>query len=447
MKQGLKGICAKLAILPVAGLLALLAASCGGAAASPAPEQTLPAASTPAFPLDEAHYSRHVNALESVNGVQSFSNVGAPGYSVHPTIATVAVLESSVAVPTAWAVYRFPLNNPADLESIRISLTQSGFNKYLALLADYNSQRWQVVKETFGTSQILPEDWAGMDPESPGHWCYIAIVVVDGQTINISGLEGTLSESSTDPIFDDFEDNDTLIDCYPIGVGTYFASTHDDYVPEMAFKGEGKDSWDFYCIDLAAGDHFTATMEYEFVNHFDQPNGPFNDLDVLMYEPGVLDDPLNTFSEAWSSIRIYFTNMELVHFVAPAGGTYRIGIRGDLGDEFVADSSAEYVLRTFISADTHTVSGLITQNELPVDKKFLVVLTPGNFSSPTSLEFDNPPDGQYSIMGVPDGTYTLSVHGSAAWNQHDYIYPNTKQVVVSGGNVNQSMSIDPYPGT
>ncbi|MCB1222076.1 MAG: hypothetical protein H7A35_09360 [Planctomycetales bacterium] len=433
------------------GLLALLCAalnlaSCGSADATTAPESASLSADAPSFPLDELHYSRQVNAIETLDGTQAFSDCGAPGFAVHETIPTVSVLTSTVEAPTAWAVYRFPLNNPQDLESIKVNLYQGKLDDYYyVMLADYNSNRWHLVGQKLSTSQVLPADWQGLDITSPAKFVYIAVIVVDGRDINIAGLESSITQGNGGdyPIYDDFEDNDTLDTCYPIGVGSYHASTHDDYVPEMLEIGEAQDHWDFYCIDLTAGDHFTATMEYEFINHFTPPY-TFNDLDILMYAPGVTSDPLNTFDEQWSSFRIYFTNIELVHFVAPTTGTYRIGIRGDLGDQFTADSNAEYVLNTFISADTHTVSGLISQDEQEPDKKFLVVLTPGNFSAVTSLE--TAPHGGYQIVGVPDGTYTLEVRGSAGFGQENYTYPNTQQVVVNGGDVNVSLSIDPFPG-
>lgn len=446
MKRGLAGI--GLSVLALL-LTALHATSCGGASAAGSVDSApvIQAAAAPAFPLDDPHFSRQVNAIETLDGTQTYSDCGAPGFAVHDTIATVGVLASSEAQPSAWAVYRFPLNNPTDLESIKVTLHQGKLDDYYyVMLADYTSKRWQLVGQKLSTSQVLPADWQGLDITSPAKFVYIAVIVVDGRDINIAGLESSITQGNGGdyPIYDDFEDNDTLDTCYPIGVGSYVASTHDDFVPEMLEIDEAQDHWDFYCIDLNAGEHFTATLEYEYVNHFDQPNGTFNDLDMLMYAPGVMDLPLDNFNEQWSSIRIYFTNMELVSFVAPGTGTYRIGIRGDLGDQFSADSNAEYVLKTFVSADTHKVSGFITQNEQEPDKKFLVVLTPGNFSGVTSLEAA--PHGGYEINGVPDGTYTMEVRGSAAWNQHDYTYPNTKQVVVSGGDVNISMSIDPFPG-
>lgn len=429
-------------------ILAMLASACGTASGEvPQAGVEIPA-STPAFPLDEAHYSRHVNAVEAVDGQASFSDIGAPGFSNHPTVAGTAVLASSTEVPTAWAVYRFPLNNPLDLESVKINLFQGKLDdSYYVMLADYSSMRWQMIGQKTGTSQLVPADWTGMDPESPGNWCYIAILVVDNRDINIAGIEATIDDGSGTeyPIFDDFEDNDTLVDCTPIDVGSYLASTHDTYVPEMVEIDEGFDRWDFYCVGLLAGEHFTATMAYEFVDHFNQPNGNFNDLDVLVYEPGVLQDPLDNFSEQWSSLRIYFTNMEHVHFVAPITGTYRLGIRGDLADQFGSDSNAEYVLNVFKNTSTQTVSGVISQNGTEVDKKFLVVLTPGNFSAVTSLEAS--PHGEFTIPGVPSGNYTMSVHGSAAWGQHDYVYPNTKEVVVNGTNVTANLDIDSFPGS
>lgn len=437
------------ALLAALLLAVLAAAACSQSEAGAETLQPIPAVSEgPAFPIDEAHYSRQVDTVETVNGLLSFSNSGAPGFTAHPTIATAAVLESSEAAPTAWAVYRFPLNTNPELLSIRVNVSPSNFeSKYMAMLADFSTGRWQYQGQHLGTDILLPEHFTGLDLTSPGKYCYLALIVVDGKKINVAGIESetTGGGGGEYPIFDQYEDNDSLSECYPITAGQYIASTHDDLVVEMIEIGELQDRWDFYCIDLQAGEHFTATMEYEFVDHFNQPNGTFNDLDILMYVPGVPDDrALDDFNEQWSSFRIYFTNMELVHFVVPATGTYKLGIRGQLIDQFTAPSNAEYVLQTFISPNTYTVSGYITQNEQEVDKKFLVVLTPGNFSGVTSLEAA--PHGGYSIPGVPDGTYTMEVRGSAGFNQHDYTYPNTKQVVVSGGNISVSMSIDPFPG-
>jgi hypothetical protein len=437
------------ALLAALLLAVLIAASCSQGQAATETLQSSPGISEgPAFPLDDPHYSRQVDTVETVDGLLSFSNSGAPGFTPHPTISTVAVLESSEAAPTAWAVYRFTLNSNPELLSIKINLHQGNLSsQYLVMLADFASGRWQYQGQHLGTDILLPADYSGFNLVSPGKYCYLALLVIDGKKINVAGIESetTGGGGGEYPIFDQYEDNDTLSTCTPIGPGSYIASTHDDPVVEMLEIGELKDRWDFYCIDLEAGEHFTATMKYEFVNHFDQPNGTFNDLDMLMYVPGVPDDrALDDFHEQWSSYRIYFTNMELVHFVVPATGTYKLGIRGQLIDQFTAPSNAEYVLQTFISPNTHTVSGYITQNDLEVDKKFLVVLTPGNFSGVTSLEAA--PHGGYSISGVPDGTYTMEVHGSAGFSQHDYVYPNTKEVVVNGTNVNVSMSIDPFPG-
>jgi hypothetical protein len=79
-----------------------------------------------------------------------------------------------------------------------------------------------------------------------------------------------------------------------------------------------------------------------------------------------------------------------------------------------------------------------------LDKRFCVFLEPGNFNVPTN--FDSGQEGKFEIEGVPDGTYTLKVQGSAGFYQTGYVYPETLQVTVAGANVSgKNIEISAFP--
>nr|MDQ3024624.1 hypothetical protein [bacterium] len=73
----------------------------------------------------------------------------------------------------------------------------------------------------------------------------------------------------------------------------------------------------------------------------------------------------------------------------------------------------------------------------------------GNFNDITWFTGDEgPPEsrGDFVIEGVPDGSYTMYVHGSSGFQQTGWVYSTTKDVVVNGVDVMQDIDIELYSG-
>jgi len=427
-------------MLGAASLLAV--AGCGALAStagSGAPPVSL--SSLPLLPMNGGPaVPRTASDTATLDGYPAFLDSGVPYVAQHDPIEfpTWLMLDAT-ALPAGqdfiWAVWQFTLTPDRAIEEIRLNLSQSGANKCYAGLANYHTGMWEFGDETFGT-RLLPIPAAGeWVLHSPDGYCYVAVVVMAGQKLNVSSLQLTQSSiPPPPPIFDQFEPNDTLATAYLLTPGSYHAS-----IRETMIQPYGQDNYDCYKVSLTAGQHLTATLRFEDYNHFDGPPN-LSDLDLLICPPGAVD-PLNEFIESASGLNIQFYPFENGHYVVPSGGDYFIVILGAYG----AWDDAEYVLNVFVSDAAYSVSGTLTQLGAPPDKSLVVFLTKegeaeppdfsetANFNALTSM--DTSPHGLFTITGVPDGDYTLKVHSNGGYTEPPYVWPETYPVTVSGGDV------------
>jgi hypothetical protein len=428
-------------MLGAASLLAV--AGCGALASTAGPgtpgAPPVPLSSLPPLPLQgRPNVVRVVSDTATLDGYPAFMDSGAPYvYNDAMDFPTWLVLNGRLAgcPDFIWAIWQFPVTIETTIQELRVTLSASTTNTCYAGVANYDTGMWEFGDETFGT-RLLPIPAAGeWVLHSPGGYCYVALVVMKGQAINVSSLVMTFAGNPPPPpIFDQFEPNDTLTAAYLLTPGSYHASIHETMIPDY-----GQDNYDCYKVSLAAGQHLTATLRFEDYNHFDGPPN-LTDLDLLVCPPGAVD-PLNDFIEAASGLNIHFYPFENGHYVVPSGGDYFIVILGAYG----AWDDAEYVLNVFVNAAAYSVSGTLTQSGGEPTKSLVVFLTtPGetepldysetaNFNALTSM--DTAPHGLFTIAGVPDGDYVLKVHSNGGYTEPPYVWPETYPVHVSGGDV------------
>jgi hypothetical protein len=418
--------------------------------------QTITPAGTGALPdiadLDSIAHAASETAPQ-VNGADYIASSGPPAVVPHPTQSTWVVLDGDqVADQTAWAIWRVTLN-PGELpEAVDVNLPQNGLRRYWIAYADFAGERWQFL-DTAGNELGLQGASAHIAPGTPGDLLspnlnmYVAVIVRGGQSpssaINVGYLEaGYMPAGGTDPIADDYEDNDTLDECYPLpDAGMYHASIHETWRVDMSDPNEFRDKYDFYCIDIPAGKELTVTLRHDAADHFGGQPGGYNDLDLLFY-PESAEVWGEDFIEDDSSMQVFY-GFEQIHLTG-LSGMYKLGVVPDIGDDYA--ENAEYDLGVYFSSSTHSGSGKITQDGASVDKRFSVFLEPGNFNVPTV--FDPGHEGEFTIDGVPDGPYTLKVQGSAGDNQTGYVYPESLSVTFSGTNLtgkNLDISLFPEP--
>lgn len=431
---------------------ALLWLSCASACAvgrAQAPAETAagPAShALPALPDDGPAFGRRVSVEASISGNPAFLDSGAPGAAVHTTQADWLTLDAGAAGGFAWAIWQVPLASEIQLESLFFDIEASGLNKYWLAVADYSTGSWRFLLTAQYPSGIQSEQtisWpsAGLPPEtaihSPGEFAYIACLVEGTNKVNIASLGIVNSDPGPppgdDPIYDQFEDNDTLDTCYDLGPGTHRASVHMTLNTEMHDPNEWRDIYDCYCVNVPAGSTLTATLRFEPYDHFwDGVSYRYeNDLDLLFFMPGA-SSILNDFVEQYSSFRIWYYQFEQVTYTANSTADYLLCVLGALGEG--VDSNAEYDLNIFVSAEAYTVSGYLTQQAALPTKKFVVFLEPGNFSDLTAFADEGEQDGHFAITGVPDGAYTLKVASSFAFYSTPYTWPETAAVLVGGGD-------------
>lgn len=413
-------------LLALAALLVFAGCQTSAPPADPTPAH----AALPALPDDGPGWSKYLATTTfTVPGTATYSTSGEPGVAESAGWLT---MDGDQAGEMAWAIWQFPLPEETSVEDIAINLQQSGFNEYWVLWADYDQGRWvpDAEKARKGSGPVYPP--AGV--RSPGNYVYMAIVVLPGYKINIDTLEFTHDGTppSTDPIFDQFEDNDDTETATPLDPGLYRASIHETIRIDMSDPNEYKDYWDFYKIHVDAGKHLTVTMRFEVFNHFLDPLS-FNDLDLLFFH-GPTQNPLNDFDQDLSSYRTYYQAFEQVDYDATAGGDRYIGIRGDFGDIQSPDNNAEYDLGVYVSDAVYTVSGAVTQGGETPAWDHIVFLEPGNFNAVTPYD---PLSGTFTIPGVPNGTYTLKVASTSrsSAGPYDYVWDQTQEVTVNNGNV------------
>jgi hypothetical protein len=272
---------------------------------------------------------------------------------------------------------------------------------------------------------------------SPGHFAYLAVLVMPGNKINVASLDSQDDDPGgpppDDPIFDAYEDNDALDNCYTLLPGSHFASVHQTLRTDMNDPNEYRDIYDVYCVAIGSGQTLTATLRFEDYDHFWDGTGQRyeNDLDLLFFYPGATSI-LNDFNEQYSSFRIFYYPFEQVTFTASSGADYSLCVMTALGEG--VDSNALYNLQLFVSDSAYKVSGYLTQNGALPTKTFVAFLEPGNFNAITAFGAEGELDGHFVISGVPDGTYTLKAYTSLAFNPYPYEWPETLEVVVNGGD-------------
>jgi hypothetical protein len=431
-------------------LCAALVWLCSCGTGEPATGGTLPGISE----LD--NLARGTSDLSTVTGANFLLSSGAPAATIHPSQATWLVLDGDQTGSSApaWAVWQLSLAPTDTLQSVTVNMQQIGLRRYWLAYADFTAQRWSFVQPSdlsplgkSGASTVLSTELESM--VSPAGNIYVAVLVLGGQSpsskINVEYVEAAYSTTGIDPIADAYEDNDTLDSCATITPGLIHASIHQTPRDDMSDPQEETDPRDIYCIDVPSGHELTVTLRYNVFNHFG--SGVENELDLLYYATGA-EDEYNDFVESESSFNLFFYPFEHIH-VASATGIRKVGVIAEILDGGIEDD-AEYDMYVFVSDETHTVSGTLKQSNMDVTHKFAVFLEPGNFNDITWFPGDEGPaesKGDFVIEGVPDGSYTLKVHGSGGYEQPGWVYTTTIPIVVSGGDVqNADINIEPYSG-
>ena len=423
-------------LLFTAGLCLALASGCGGSGSGPALHTDAPAAGgLPALPADGPYFSRTVSDVTTQTGADRLSN-SAVGTAPMVGDANSLTLDGTAAGEFAWAIWCFPLTPTTEIAQFSITPKQSGQNKYFYAYADYAQNRWVYSAEKSGGTSFAPTDQAAL--HSAGEFAYIAILVGAGNTVNIAEI--AMDATGPPPeyaIFDQFEDNDTSQTAWPLDPGLYRASIHETYNLNMP-GGEYTDVWDFYQIQLAAGQTLVYTMRFEPYDHFwaysiEYPAPNFNDLDVLFYL-GPTNYPLDDFIEANSSTRIYYDSFEQGSYTANAQRSVILGILGDINIADPTDANAEYYLGIMIGTALHEVSGSLKMDGAVPDRDLVAFLEPGNFNFVTALPGNGTP-GDFTIPGVPDGTYTLRACVTARFPPFSHFFDASLPVTVDGGDV------------
>jgi len=410
----------------------------------------------PSLPQD-AHLAgpiRQVLSVNSYDGADRFTNsVG--GVSVNQNNGWWLELDATTANPYAWAMWRLAADAVEPFTTFRINCGTPSM-RYYVIYADYARNRWMFYTPQVGlglsfagTIEIDPASLPGGESvlHSPGGFAYIALIAVPANSgkLQVKGIDVTIPGGDPlpgeDPIYDQFENNDTLATCTPLTQGMFKASIHQRYTLGMQLDGEERDYFDCYCVNVPVGKTLTATLRHETFDHF---GGVENDADLLFYFPGASNIG-NDFDETLSSTGIFYDPFEQVNFVAPADGDYLLTVIGDNSEPGVR-TNAEYDLGIFISDAVYDVSGTITQGGNPLTTDVVAFLKPGNFNVNTPV----PPagvGGSFTIKGVPPGTYTLWVHGTARYGPTGYVYPEHKQdIEVLNANVTGiELEIGPNP--
>jgi hypothetical protein len=405
----------------------------------------------PPLPNDGPAALRRVSTASTLPGYPAYQDCGA-GVAQHATIPEVLVLDStgldSAAHEFTWAIWRMQLSAGVTVGEIKVTTYQSVGKTFYAGLANYAAGVWQLERITVnGASLHLPAQ--ELDLHSPGECVYLAVVVMAGQKVSLQALDITTSGGAgNDPIFDDFEPNDPMASAWHLGPGYYRASIHETFIPEMG----GRDKMDFYTVTLGAGQSLTTTLDYEPYDHLWAPGGDLltpslNDLDVLIYPPGS-SLPYDQFlMPPASGMSIYYYAADEGFYTSASGGEYIIGILGDVSDPYnIVDNNAEYHLGIYVSngGQTHSVSGTVAHNGAEITTPFLVYLEytviadddRGFFNAVAGI--DTAPHGKFTVLGVPDGAYTLYVRSSAAfyaYPAHPATWPQTLGVTVAGADV------------
>lgn len=438
---------------------AALATACTAGGAE-LPAAGPPQSALPALPDDGPAFSHAVSVVGSLPGSPAFLDSGAPGASPHATQAAWLTLDAAQSGGFAWAVWQIPLAADIQLQQLDLNLQASGLNRYWLAVADYTAGSWRFLltgqyPAGIQGSQSLSWPGAGLPLEpalhSPGEFAYVACLVTGTNKVNIASLGITNSDPGPgpgdDPIYDLYEDNDTLDSCHPLGPGQTHASVHMSINTEMHDPNEWRDTYDCYCVNVPSGKTLTATLRFEPYDHFwDGVSYRYeNDLDLLFYMPGA-SSILNDFVEQYSSLRIWYYQFEQVTYKANATADYPLCVMGALGEG--VPSNAEYDLNIFVSDNAYTVSGYLTQQGALPTKKFVAYLEPGNFSDLTAFGDEGEQDGHFAITGVPDGSYTLKIASSFAFYPAPYTWPETAAVLVSGADsVGNDLDIGADPPT
>jgi hypothetical protein len=383
---------------------------------------------------------------------------GAPGAQPEATHADWLRLDATQSGGFAWAIWRIPLTAGFRLEQLDFNIEASGLNRYWLALADYGSGTWRfVLTGAYPTgiqgdqSLVWPTTGLPAEPDlhSPGEFAYLACIVEGANKVNVATLDVTDSDPGVgpgeDPIYDQFENNDTLDTYHDLTAGSYRASVHMTNRTDMNDPDEWKDVYDCYRVNVPAGKTLTATLRFEPFDHFwDGVSYRYeNDLDMLFFMPGA-SSILNDFVEQYSSLRIWYYQFEQVTYQAGSTQDYPICVMGALGEG--VNSNAEYDLNIFVSDSAYTVSGYLTQQGALPTKKFVVFLEPGNFSDLTAFADEGEQDGHFAIAGVPDGDYTVKVASSFAFYPTPYTWPETAQAqVLAGDSVGNDIDIGADP--
>jgi hypothetical protein len=444
-------------------------ASCGRAgagelagAALPGSNPTAPAtggplAGLPPLPLDDGPNGNPLRGARAVIGFAGVDRLydSGSGVSVNPNNGIWLELDARTAANYAWAVWRLPVPPTDPFELIQVNCATPAQRYYMAY-GDYSRGRWvfyQLTQSPQGFAgtfnfdpALLPGGVAALT--SPGGFVYLALIAAPANTdkLQVKGLDYTIPDEGgggggDPPIFDQFEDNDTLDTATLLEPGIYRASIHQSPVIELMSIGELRDYYDCYRVLVPAGKILTATLRHATFDHFG--SGIENDCDLLFYFPGA-SQILNDFDEGLSSVGIWYDPFEQVNFSGGNGSEYFLTVLGDMGEPG-AKTNAEYDLGIFLSDVVYSVSGSITQNSGSLDRDVVVFLEPGNFNANTPVPGNGTP-GQFSIQGVPPGTYTLKVHGSARFGPTGYEWPDVLENVVVAGNLSGlSLDIGPNP--
>lgn len=404
----------------------------------------------PELPAAGPYWSRQVSDVTSQIGSDRYQDCAEPGALPDVPFTGALQLDGTAASEYAWSIWRFALTPETVIEKFKITLTASGLSPYYTAYADYTQHRWVVSDVHGGGTTVFPVDESSL--HSADEYAYLAILVAPDSIIKVAQIEMTAEGPPLPgPIFDQFEDNDEMDIAYPLTAGMYHASIHESYRGDIPAP-EQQDFWDFYSIDLQAGQTLTLTLRYEVFDHFhNAPLPNYNDLDLLFYT-SLTTNYMNDFIEQYSGLRIYYAPFEHCVYTADAARTIYIGIRGDSEASDPVDNNAEYYLGVAITNGlTYTVTGNISVlGEIP-NRDVVVFLEaatdelPGNYNYVTALPPGNA--GYFEITGVPDGDYTLWVHGTARYGPSDFVWPESLLLTVDGADLSgMDLDLSDYPG-
>jgi hypothetical protein len=405
----------------------------------------------PALPADAALAGRQLSSIGSYDGVSRYTD-SLTGISPNPNNNQWLVMDGSLSAPAAWAIWRFPVSPDGPFQSFQLNV-KPGSHYYL-LYGNYARQRWSFFDLAAhpdgqtGSISLNPALLPGGETvlHSPGGFAYFAVLAI-GQEVQVKGFDVTTPTPDPPPgtnaIEDQFEDNDSLGDCWPLTPGLYHASIHQS-AAQMADVNETRDAIDCYCVDVPAGQTLTLTLRHEAFDHFG--SGLVSDCDILFYTDPAASSVYNDFNEDASSTGIYYDPFEQVNWLNDTGAdqTMKFAITGDISEPGVRNND-EYDLGVYVGASVYHVSGTITAEGHALDADVVAFLEPGNFNANTPVPGEGTP-GIFSIVGVPPGTYTLRVHSSARLSAAGYEWPEYLDGIAVTVNEVSGLTLDVGPG-